>query len=303
MKIPKIVVVGSANTDMVVRVNEIPELGETVLGGDFVTAQGGKGANQAVAAARLGAEVTFVTRLGSDDFGKRSFSAYQAEGIHTQYIAWDPVAPSGVALILVNKQGENIIAVAPGANGNLSPTDVQAAEIAFETADVILVQLEVPLESVQTTIDLARKHHIRVILNPAPAMRLPKEMLQSIDFLTPNEGELSVITGYPYNASSSVGKEFQIQNKLKALIVTIGSQGARVLADQIDEIVPGFPVEPVDTVAAGDAFNGGLAVAIARGDDLLGAVRFANAVGALTVTRAGAQPSLPRIEEVLHLLS
>ena len=303
MKKPKIVVVGSANTDMVVRVNEIPDLGETVLGGEFMTVQGGKGANQAVAAARLGAEVTFVTRLGGDDFGKRSFYAYQVEGIHTQYIVWDPVAPSGVALILVNQQGENIIAVAPGANGNLSSADVKAAEVAFEAADVILTQLEVPMEAIQTTIDLAQKHHVRVILNPAPAKQLPRELLQFVDYLTPNEGELSVLTEYTGDTASFVWKDFQMQNNLKALIVTLGSQGARVLSDPVDDIVPGFSVVPVDTVAAGDAFNGGLAFAIAHDDDILEAVRFANAVGALSVTRAGAQPSLPRIDEVIHFLS
>ena len=192
---PKVVVVGSANTDMVVQVDDIPRLGETVLGGKFIKAQGGKGANQAVAAARLGAEVTFVARLGRDAFGESSASAYQVEGINTDFLIWDDDAPSGVALIMINRNGENIIAVAPGANGRLSPADVQAAESVFQSADAVLVQLEIPLDAVQTAVDLARRHHARVILNPAPAIHLPDPILRSVDFLTPNESELAVLAG------------------------------------------------------------------------------------------------------------
>jgi ribokinase len=299
---PKVIVVGSANTDMVVQVEAFPRLGETVLGGKFVNSQGGKGANQAVAASRLGADVTFVARLGRDAFGQSSVAAYRVEGIHTDYIIWDDEAPSGVALIMVNNSGENIIAVAPGANSYLSPADVLAAESAFRSADAVLLQLEIPLEAVQTAIDLAHRHHVRVILNPAPAILLPDSLLHSVDFLTPNETELTILAGIPSGRETESGIALVVQKGVQSLIVTIGARGALVLADGTENLVPGFPVKVVDTVAAGDAFNGALAVALSRGEDLLGAVRYANAVGALSVTRAGAQPSLPTFEEVRQFL-
>jgi ribokinase len=295
---PKVVVVGSANTDMVVRVDAIPRLGETVLGGKFVNAQGGKGANQAVAAARLGAEVTFVARLGRDAFGQSSVAAYQVEGINTDFIIWDNDAPSGVALIMVNRNGENIIAVAPGANGRLSSTDVQTAESVFRTADAVLVQLEIPLDAVQTAVDLAHRHHCRVILNPAPAINLPDPILRSVDFLTPNESELAILAGTLSFQQEESARVFAEQIGVQALIITLGARGALVIAEGNEYLVPGYLVEAVDSVAAGDAFNGALAVALSRGEDLLGAVRFANAVGALSVTRTGAQPSLPTFDEV-----
>jgi ribokinase len=295
---PKVVVVGSANTDMVVQVENIPRLGETVLGGKFVNAQGGKGANQAVAAARLGAEVTFVTRLGRDAFGQSSDAAYQIEGINTDFIIWDDDAPSGVALIMVNRNGENIIAVAPGANGRLTPADVQAAESVFKTADAVLVQLEIPLVAVQTAVDLGHRHHARVMLNPAPATYLPDSILRSVDFLTPNENELAILTGAQSSERGNTAREFADLIGVQALIVTVGEKGALVITEGAEYLVPGFPVKAVDSVAAGDAFNGALAVAISRGENLLGAVRYANAAGALSVTRAGAQPSLPTSDEV-----
>ena len=295
---PNIVVVGSANTDMVVQVENIPCLGETVLGGKFVTAQGGKGANQAVAAARLGAEVTFITRLGRDAFGQSSEAAYQAEGINTDFIIWDDDALSGVALIMVNRNGENIIAVAPGANGRLAPADVQAAESVFQNADVVLVQLEIPLDAVQTAVNLAHRHGAQVILNPAPAHYLSDSILRSVDFLTPNENELAILTGTQSIDQGIAARAFAERRALHALIVTVGAKGALVITEGNEHQVPGFQVKAVDTVAAGDAFNGALAVALSRGENLLDAVRFANAVGALSVTRAGAQPSLPTSDEV-----
>jgi ribokinase len=295
---PKVVVVGSANTDMVVQVDAIPRLGETVLGGKFVNAQGGKGANQAVAAARLGAEVTFVARLGRDEFGRSSVAAYQLEGINTDFIIWDEDAPSGVALIMVNRHGENIIAVAPGANGQLSSTDVQNAESVFQTADAVLVQLEIPLDAVQTAVHLAHRHNCRVILNPAPASNLPAPILRSVDFLTPNENELAILAGTLPSQHGDTARLFAKQIGVRALIITLGSKGALVISEGAENLVPGYPVKAIDSVAAGDAFNGALAVALSRGKDLLGAVRFANAVGALSVTRSGAQPSLPTLDEV-----
>ena len=302
MKKSRIIVVGSANTDMVVNVNELPKPGETVLGGQFITAQGGKGANQAVAAARLGADVTFITRLGKDDFGKRAFSAYESEGIHTDYIVWDEIKPSGVAIIMVNQKGENIIAVASGSNGHLCSADVQAAEFAFQSADTLLVQLEIPMDAIQSALEIAKKYNLKTILNPAPAKTLPDNLLKSVDYLTPNESEFSILTGFPPDVVHSKMKNFTRQKSIKALILTMGSQGARIVTGEMNKIMPSYPVKAIDTVAAGDAFNGAFAVALSRGDKLEQAVRFANAVGALSVTRTGAQPSLPRLDEVYEFL-
>jgi ribokinase len=295
---PKIVVVGSANTDLMVNVEHLPTPGETVLGGNYMIAQGGKGANQAVAAARLGAEVTLVARVGQDAFGRESFAAYQAEGIDTSYIIWDDSAPSGVALIMVDQSGENIIAVAPGANSSLSPADILAAEAIVREADCILTQLEVPVETVQTVANQAEKHAVRMILNPAPAVPLPPELLAKIDVLTPNETEAARLAGGnsrkdTAEAVSVLRNKFHVKN----IVMTMGKNGALVYGLR-QEVVPAYPVTPVDTTGAGDAFNSGLAVALARGETLTDAVRFANAVAALSTTRPGAQPSMPSSEEV-----
>jgi len=295
---PKIVVVGSANTDMVIQTQNLPEPGETVLGGDYIQSQGGKGANQAVAAARLGAEVTFIARLGRDILGDAALVAYIADGINIEHIIRDDNSPSGVALIMVNNSGENIIAVAPGANWKLSPADVFASEKAIEDANCLLVQLEIQLETAQAAIQLAVKHHVPVILNPAPAIQLPASMLEMVDYLTPNQSEMAILVGDPSLADASNSFDI-LKSKIKAknIIVTQGENGAKILGAQ-NKIVAAFPVCAIDTTGAGDAFNGGLAVALARGDILIDAIKFANAVAALSTTRAGAQPSMPTINAV-----
>jgi ribokinase len=293
---PKIVVVGSSNTDMVVKVNHLPEPGETVLGNNFLQVQGGKGANQAVAAARLGAMVTFVARVGQDSFGKNSVAAYQFEGIDTQFIVHDEGAPSGVALIMVNQAGENIIAVASGANAELSPVDILAAETAFREADCLLVQLEIMPETVRAAVNLAAEYQVPVILNPAPATWIPVDVLDMVDYLTPNEMEACVLaSGDALTSPSELAKRLKSKYKLKNIVITLGSKGALIASDY-NEIVPACAVNPVDTTGAGDAFNGGLAVALARGNSLIEAVKFANAVAALSTTRPGAQISFPRLE-------
>lgn len=290
---PKIVVVGSANTDMVVQVHHLPEPGETVLGGDYIQSQGGKGANQAVAAARLGAEVTFVSRLGQDAFGDASVAAYKADGINTEHIIRDDKTPSGVALIMVNRSGENIIAVAPGANAKLSPADIFAAENAIQKAKCLLVQLEIPLETVQVALQLAVKHHVPVILNPAPATQLPSTLLEMVDFLTPNETEAATLAGgYSAKHANDAANILTSKFKVKNIVITLGEKGA-LIAGFHNQIVPTYPVHSVDTTGAGDAFNSGLAVALARGDIFVDAVKFANAVAALSTTRPGAQSSMP----------
>jgi ribokinase len=295
---PKIVVVGSANTDLVIKVKHLPVPGETVLGGNYMTAQGGKGANQAVAAARLGADVTLVARLGQDAFGNESFAAYQAEGIDTNYIFRDDCAPSGVALIIVDQAGENIISVASGANSKLSPADILAAEAIIHEADCVVTQLEIPVETVQAVVDLAKRHGVRTILNPAPAALLPSELLAKVDVLTPNETEAVKLAGnhsqtHVREAVSMLTTKFRVKN----IVMTMGKNGAMIAGFQ-PEIVPAYKVDSVDTTGAGDAFNGGLAVALANGETLLSAVRFANAVAALSTTRPGAQPAMPVSKEV-----
>lgn len=300
---PKIVVVGSSNTDMIVHTHHLPELGETVLGGSFAESQGGKGANQAVAAARLGADVTFVARVGRDAFGDASLAAFKAEGINTKYIIMDDKARSGVALIMVNQKGENVIVVVQGANAKLSPDDVLVAESAIKDANCLLVQLEIPLETVQAAIQLAAKHHVPVILNPAPATQLPPKMLEMVDYLTPNETEAAFLAGgYTAKHASDAAYILSSKFKVKNIVITLGEKGALIVGFR-KEIVPSYPVQSIDTTGAGDAFNGGLAVALARGDKLENAVKYANAVAALSTTCRGAQASMPTESAVEAFLS
>jgi len=299
MQHPKIVVVGSANTDMVVRSEHLPLPGETVLGGKFIMTAGGKGANQAVAAARLGAEVTFVARLGRDVFGDRSLAGYQAEGISTAYIARDAEEASGVALIVVDEAAENIITVAPGANGRLSIEDVRAAEPAIKEADGVLLQLEIPLEAVRAAIELAQRHNVRVILNPAPARALPDDVLRGVDVLTPNENEAAKLI----DEQAVSALDALIARGVGSVVMTCGAAGCEVVSDGERQRVPGFHIEAVDTTGAGDCFNGALAVALARGLKMIDAAQYANAAAALAVTRFGAQTSMPADEEVQQFLN
>ncbi|HLF02366.1 MAG TPA: ribokinase [Anaerolineales bacterium] len=292
----RIVVVGSSNTDLIVRADRLPAPGETVLGGDLITAPGGKGANQAVAAARLGAEVTFVARVGKDMFGEAALENFRREGIDTRFVIQDATAPSGVALIVVGQNGQNIIAVAPGANRRLTPNDVHAAESAFAGARVVLLQLETPMETVVAAARAGRSAGATVILNPAPAQTLPNELYSLIDIVTPNESEAALLTG---EATPEAAARILLQRGVKSVIVTLGEAGVLVAASPDDiRRAPGFDVNVVDTTAAGDAFNGGLAAALARGESSESALSYSQAVAAISVTRMGAQPSLPTEAEV-----
>ena len=297
MRAARVVVIGSSNTDMVVKAARIPQPGETVLGGEFVMVPGGKGANQAVAAARLGAEVTLVARLGDDLFAEASLRSFREAGIRTEAVVRDPEAASGVALILVDESGENAIAVAPGANARLTPADVDRAEAAIRAADVVVLQLEVPMPAVLHVIRLAKRHGRRVILNPAPAAPVPDEALAMVDFLTPNETEAEILLGGGA-AASAWGGIAAVADALRAkgagtVIVTLGREGAFVVGPGGSVHVPGRHVKAVDTTAAGDAFTGALACALGEGRDLAAALEFATAAAALSVTRMGAQSSLP----------
>ncbi len=303
MKIPKIVVVGSSNTDMVVKSDRIPVPGETVTGGTFVLAPGGKGANQAVAAARLGAQVTFVAKVGTDMFGKEAIENYQKEGIHTEYIEQDPNSATGVALILVDAQGENLISVASGANFQLKPDDVLKAESAIKEADLVVVQLETPLETIEFTAELAARAGVPLLLDPAPAPDgcLPDDLMKKITVLKPNETEAQRLTGIPVTDISSAQKaaDVLLDKGVKQVLITLGSQGAWfVETPGQGELIPAFPVKAVDTTAAGDAFSGALAVGLAAGEPFKNAALFASKAAALSVTQLGAQPSLPCLYDV-----
>ena len=302
---PKILVIGSSNTDMIIKLDRIPKPGETILGGEFVTAAGGKGANQAVAAARAGGDVTFVARVGRDIFGEQAVAGFVQDGINVKHIDRDNAAPSGVALIFVAKDGENSIAVAGGANGRLAPAGVRKARGAIAGASAVVMQLETPLETVQAAAELAAKAKVTVILNPAPARPLPDKLLKLVSILTPNETEAELLTGIKVtdevSAALAAGK---LRDRgVATVIVTLGARGAFVVTATIRKLVPGFRVKAVDTTAAGDVFNGALAVALGNGRELLDAVRFANAAAAISVTRLGAQPSAPQRKEIKSLLT
>lgn len=293
-------VVGSSNTDMVIKAAHLPRPGETILGGTFFMNPGGKGANQAVAIARLGGPVTFICKTGSDIFGHQSQQLFEEEGINTSYVFSDSGNPSGVALITVDEKAENCIVVASGANANLLPSDLEKAEEAIERADLVLMQLEVPMETVCFVADIAWQKGKKVILNPAPAHPLPVDLLRHLYLITPNETEAEMITGVKITDESSAGEAARALSGMgvQHVIITLGSKGALIYSNGKAEMVPALKVEAVDTTAAGDVFNGALTVALSEGRSLKEAARFACKASAISVTRVGAQSSAPYRNEV-----
>jgi ribokinase len=286
--------------DLVVRTQRHPQIGETVIGYDFRTYPGGKGANQAVAAARLGGSVKLIGRVGSDQFGTELLHTVTNAGVDTTYVLEDKQAPSGVAFITVDDLGNNTIVVASGANARLSPDDIAFAEQAFVDAAVLLLQLECPLVAVEYAIQLARRHHLQIVLNPAPAQLLDAELLGQVDYLVPNQTELALLSG---QETPEVAIEVLGGLGAKKIVVTLGDQGALVVDGNQFEKISAYKVPAVDTTAAGDAFAGAFAVALTEGLSIWEAARWGNAAGAMTVMRAGAQPSLPGRDEFNRFLS
>lgn len=301
MKTNKIVVLGSCNTDMVVKSSRLPVPGETILGGTFMMNPGGKGANQAVAAARLGGNVTFVAKTGNDLFGRQSIELYNDENINTDFISSDPDLPSGVALITVDGSGENCIVVASGANGSLSPADVKDAEKEITSANILLMQLEVPVETVEYAAKMAKQKGVKVILNPAPAQSLSNDLLSNIYMMIPNETEAEIISGIKVTDVESAKKAADIicSKGVDIVVITMGSAGALLKEGNEYHQIPALKVKAVDTTAAGDTFCGAISVALSEGKSLVDAIKFANQCGAVTVTRMGAQASIPYRKEVL----
>jgi ribokinase len=300
-----IVVVGSLNMDLVVRVAHMPLAGETIFGHDFATIPGGKGANQAIAAARLGGKVTMIGRIGSDTFGETLIKNLKKEGVDTSFMQVDKDASSGIALITVDKSGQNSIVVVSGANMRLLPDVMEYTLDKIDQFSLLLLQLESPLECVERAARIARNRGAKVILNPSPVGRLPEEFLKLIDILVPNDIEASQITNLPISnlEEAEVAARHLIRMGVGAVVLTLGKQGVLVVRKDIEPFhLRGHPVEVVDTTAAGDAFIGGLGVGLSEGLTLFDASRLGNAAAALTVTRMGAQPSLPYRKDVNTIL-
>jgi len=307
MKKANVVVVGSSNTDMIIQMKSIPRPGETLLGGRFSIAPGGKGANQAVAAARAagsGGKVTFVAKVGQDLFGDQTIAGLKKDKISTDYVFRDKKNASGVALIYVAEDGENSIGVASGANGALSPADVKKAAKVIAESDILVMQLETPLPTVLEAAKTADKAGVPVILNPAPMQPLPEELLRKVTILTPNETEAESLTGITVTDKKTAEEAASILHRkgVPIVIITMGAKGVYLSAPECKKMIKSFKVKAVDSTAAGDVFNGALATALSQELDLLDAIRFAIAAAAISVTRLGAQPSVPTRKEIEKML-
>jgi ribokinase len=297
-----IVVVGSLNIDLVASADRIPAAGETLLGRDFSTHAGGKGANQAVAVARLGYPVQMIGRLGDDGFGAQLREQLTHSGVDISGVRTSP-GSSGVAVIVVSATGENSIVVVPGANALLTPQDLDDSIETLRSASVVLTQLETPLETVLHLAELCLRESVPLILDPAPAQALPKELLSKVTWFTPNETEASFYTETSNDADPAATASKLMEMGLSNLILKLGARGAFLATpDGERHRIPSFPVHAVDTTAAGDAFNGAFATGLSLGMSPAESARFAGAAAALSVTRSGAQPSMPSRNEVLHLL-
>src|ERR1035437_492897 len=297
----KIVVVGSSNTDMVVKAHHFPQPGETILGGDFYIFQGGKGANQAVASARAGGNVAFICKVGNDAFGNSAIQHYQQEGINVNDIVVDSIAPTGVALITLNAEGENTIVVASGANALLSKEVISNAGFVFNDASYIITQLETPIATIEYLAAIAKAKGKKLILNPAPAASIPAIILDGLFLITPNESETALLTGIHVKDEATAKEAVNIfkGKGVQNVIITLGSKGAYVACSDFEGFIPAYKVKAVDTTAAGDVFNGALVVALAENLTWKEAVEFASKAAALSVTKLGAQTSAPYLNEII----
>jgi ribokinase len=300
MKCKKILIIGSSNTDMVIKTQNFPAPGETILGEKFLMNSGGKGANQAVAAVRLGGMVTFVGKIGNDIFGKQAIQQLEDEGINVDFVSVDKNHPSGVALITVDCKGENSIVVAPGSNGTLSTADFDKAVDELNDSEFVLMQLEIPIPTVEYIARIASQKKVKVVLNPAPAVELSDELLKNLYIITPNETEAGLLTGIKVTDEESALKAAEVLSKkgVDIVIITMGSVGAFILANGKSEVIKSPKVDAIDTTAAGDTFCGALCVGLSEGLLIADAVRMANKAAGITVTREGAQNSIPYREDV-----
>lgn len=296
----KIVVIGSSNTDMVLKTDRFPKPGETILGGDFFVFQGGKGANQAVAAARLGGAISFLCKVGNDSFGNDAITHYKNEGIDVSGILQDRTAPTGVAVITVNAEGENSIIVASGANALLSVSDIENSMDKLINADWLITQLETPLPVIEFLANFARKNDKKFILNPAPAQPLPDAIYEELFLITPNETETELLTGIAVidEKSAKIAAEALKSKGVQNVIITLGSKGAYVNCSDFEGMIDSFKVTAIDTTAAGDVFNGALAVALSEEKGWNESVIFASKAASISVTRMGAQTSAPTRKEI-----
>ena len=302
MSTKKIVVIGSCNTDMVVKSDRLPVPGETVLGGAFMMNPGGKGANQAVAVARLGGNATFITKTGNDLFGKQSIEMFDEENINTDNILSDPLHPSGVALIMVDNNGENCIVVASGANASLSTHDIEKARDVIESADIILMQLEIPMNTVEYAAKMAFDKGIKVILNPAPAAYLSNELMKCLYAIVPNKTEAEILSGIKVSDwdSARLAADSISAKGIDNVVITLGSKGSFVKEGDSCYEVPVEKIDAIDTTAAGDTFCGAFCVGLSEGLSIHDAVYFANTAAGITVTREGAQSSIPYRKEIKY---
>lgn len=299
-----VIVFGSINMDLVVRTPRFPRPGETLTGKGFFSAPGGKGANQAVAAARLGAPTWMVGRVGRDVFADSLLASLQASGVQTDAVFQDPSQPSGIALITVDDQAENQIIIVPGANGQVGEADLERMRPLLHPGGVLLLQLETTLPGVMAAARLARQHGLVVVLDPAPAIPLPGEIFPLLDWITPNENEAALLAGHPVQtaeAAQQAANELQ-RRGVPNVVIKMGSRGAFWSSPQGGQMLPPFRVQPVDTVAAGDAFNGALAAGLVAGLPTPEVLRRACAAGAISTTRPGAQPSMPSLDELEEFL-